>query len=115
MLRTAFISARSAGLRTRSLHSSPVAYKTVTEKVSEVADNVNKKVGKGLASAIETGEKAAHVTKEKAAHASNVAGAKAGEAKEKAAEASEVAGQKTNQAAAGAREAKEDFKKEVKK
>lgn len=40
---------------------------------------MNKKVGQGLASAIETGEKATEVTKEKAAHASNVAGAKAGE------------------------------------
>ena len=96
MLRTAFTNARTAGLHTRSLHSSPVAYKTITEKVSEVADTVsayvsplvplllttfqvNKKVGQGLASAIDAGEKATNATKEKAAQASNVAGEKAGE------------------------------------
>ncbi|KAF7972563.1 hypothetical protein HWV62_38612 [Athelia sp. TMB] len=115
MLRTAFSNARTAGLRTRSLHSSPVAYKTITEKVSEVADTVNKKVGQGLASAIDAGEQATNVTKEKAAKVSDIAGDKAGQAKQKASEASEVAGQKTNQAAAGAREAKDDFKREVKK
>lgn len=64
----------------RSIHATPTA-STVTEKVSEMADKVritarpsllkliffqkvNKKVGQGLASAIETGEKAAGKTKE---------------------------------------------------
>ncbi|KAF8807690.1 hypothetical protein BYT27DRAFT_7189780 [Phlegmacium glaucopus] len=49
----------------RTFHSSPAAYKTVAEKVSEVAEKVNKGVGKGLASAIEKGEKATSVAKEK--------------------------------------------------
>ncbi|KAG2345319.1 hypothetical protein BDR05DRAFT_880646 [Suillus weaverae] len=48
---------------TRSIHATPAA-STVTEKVSEMANKVNKKVGQGLASAIETGEKAAGKTKE---------------------------------------------------
>ncbi|KAG1825538.1 uncharacterized protein BJ212DRAFT_1259490 [Suillus subaureus] len=48
---------------TRSIHATPAAG-TVAEKASEVADKVNKKVGQGLASAIETGEKAAGKTKE---------------------------------------------------
>ncbi|EEB88358.1 hypothetical protein MPER_13843 [Moniliophthora perniciosa FA553] len=107
MFRTALATvSRPAGVR--ALHSTPVAAKTVTEKVSEVADTVNKKVGKGLASAIDKGENAAQSTKE-------TISSKAGEAKQKGSEASTVAGQKANQAAAGAREAKEDFKKEVRK
>jgi hypothetical protein len=70
-------------LYARQFTSSQHARKTVTEKMSEVAEQVgsilssastfmpnllfskvNKKVGKGLASAIETGEEAAHKTKE---------------------------------------------------
>jgi hypothetical protein len=68
-------------LTTRRLHASPIASKTATEKVSEVADKVcaralfptnhdrtgvqvNKSVGKGLASAIETGEQVTEKTKE---------------------------------------------------
>ncbi|KAH7883951.1 hypothetical protein F5I97DRAFT_1814514, partial [Phlebopus sp. FC_14] len=51
-------------LHTRLIHATPVASKTVKEKVTEVADKVNKKVGKGLADAIETGERATAKTKE---------------------------------------------------
>ncbi|KAF8061020.1 hypothetical protein FPV67DRAFT_1512489 [Lyophyllum atratum] len=106
-------SARTSAVRlsfanARALHSTPLAAKSVTEKVSEVADKVNKNVGKKLASAIETGEKATQATKETLGSATQ-------ETKEKAAETAKVAEQKKNQAAAGAREAKEDFKQEVKK
>jgi len=51
-------------LTTRRLHASPITSKTATEKVSEVADKVNKSVGRGLASAIETGEQVTEKTKE---------------------------------------------------
>ncbi|THU91651.1 hypothetical protein K435DRAFT_673748 [Dendrothele bispora CBS 962.96] len=88
----------------RTIHSSPISRKTATEKVKEVADTVNKKVGKGLASAIDKGEQATEATKE-------AMGSASAEAKEKSKEAE----QKANQAAAGAREAKDAFKKEVKK
>ncbi|KAF5375273.1 hypothetical protein D9758_000080 [Tetrapyrgos nigripes] len=89
---------------TRSLHSSPVSRKTVKETVADAADTVNKKVGKGLASAIDKGEAATGATKD-------ALGSGAETAKQKGAEA----GQKANQAAAGAREAKQSFEKEVKK
>ncbi|RDX56303.1 hypothetical protein OH76DRAFT_1468631 [Lentinus brumalis] len=107
MLRTAFTTtARSAvASGSRQFHASPLARdKTVTEKVAEVADKVNKKVGQGLASVIEKGEKATEATKENL-----------GVAKDKAAEAAQVAGQKANQTAAGAREGARDFKHDVKK
>jgi len=64
----------------RHIHSSPAAYKSVTEKVGEVADKVmhllpvalwyltieqvNKSVGKGLADAIDKGEKATNAAKD---------------------------------------------------
>ncbi|RDB29636.1 hypothetical protein Hypma_015134 [Hypsizygus marmoreus] len=142
MFNTLISSVRSAAVRTsfvnaRTFHASPAAAKTVTEKVSEVADKVNKNVGKGLASAIETGEKATQTTKEalgsaseqtkeKAEHASSVAekatqttkealGSASEQTKEKAEHASNVAGQKTNEAAAGARETKEDLQKDLRK
>ncbi|KAK7468598.1 hypothetical protein VKT23_003102 [Stygiomarasmius scandens] len=88
----------------RTIHSSPISRKTATEKISEVADNVNKKVGKGLAAAIDKGEEATNATKDAL-----------GSGSEAAKEKSKEAGQKANQAAAGAREAKDAFKKEVKK
>ncbi|KAF8898339.1 hypothetical protein BD779DRAFT_1483413, partial [Infundibulicybe gibba] len=111
MFRNIISSTRVSALRTsasasRSLHSTPVAAKTVTEKVSEVAENVNKSVGRGLASAIETGEKATENTKE-------TLGSAAQQTKDKADHASNVAGQKTNQAAAGAHEAKKDFQRKL--
>ncbi|KIL70549.1 hypothetical protein M378DRAFT_155479 [Amanita muscaria Koide BX008] len=46
------------------LHPSPVVSKSLTDKVTEAADKVNKKMGKGLASAIEVGEKATQSAKE---------------------------------------------------
>ncbi|KAG8961158.1 hypothetical protein FRC03_005714 [Tulasnella sp. 419] len=48
----------------RCFSTSVVARKTVTDSVKETADTVNKKLGKGLASAIEGTEHAAQVTKE---------------------------------------------------
>ena len=48
----------------RAFHTSPIAAKTVTERVKEVADNVNIKVGKTLASGIEKGEQVAEKTKQ---------------------------------------------------
>ncbi|KAG9018947.1 hypothetical protein FRB90_007938 [Tulasnella sp. 427] len=53
--------ARSA---TRAFSTTPVARKTMTDSVKETADAVNKKVGKGLADAIETTEKGAQAAKE---------------------------------------------------
>ncbi|GAW08346.1 f1 atpase assembly protein 11 [Lentinula edodes] len=103
LFRTA-ISRVSATSSVRAFHASPAAFKTVTEKVSEVAENVNKKLGQGLASAIEKGEDATSSTKESLRSAAD-----------KTKEGATVAKQKANQASAGATEAKEDFKKEVKK
>ncbi|KAI0735584.1 hypothetical protein C8Q76DRAFT_287307 [Earliella scabrosa] len=105
VLRTAFTTTTRSVVATssRSFHASPRA-QTVTEKVAEVADKVNKSVGKGLASAIEKGEKATEVTKDNL-----------GMAKDKATEASRVAGQKANHTAAGAREGARDFKHDVQK
>jgi len=80
----------------------------MTEKVKDVAHDVNVKVGQTLAAGIDKGEKATEAAKE-------TVGANAKQASEKAQEGADFAKQKGNQAAAGAREAKEDFKKEVKK
>ncbi|KAI0719133.1 hypothetical protein C8T65DRAFT_569568 [Cerioporus squamosus] len=110
MLRTAFTTTTRSAVASssRQFHASPSA-KTITEKVAEVADKVNKKVGKGLASAIEKGEQATEATKE------NLGICTPGVAKDKAAEASQVAGQKANQTVAGAREGARDFKHDVQK
>ncbi|KAF8221778.1 hypothetical protein L208DRAFT_1414530 [Tricholoma matsutake] len=99
---------RTSFAPSRALHSTPVSLKSMTEKVSEVADKVNKKVGEGLASAIDAGEKATKATKA----TKESLGSTAAETKEKAEHASD---QKANQAATGAHEAKEHFKKEVRK
>ncbi|PIL30896.1 hypothetical protein GSI_07065 [Ganoderma sinense ZZ0214-1] len=65
MLRTALTaSARPAfASSSRSFHASEISRKTATEKVAEVAEKVNRSVGKGLAGAIEKGEKATEATK----------------------------------------------------
>ncbi|KAF7340047.1 F1 atpase assembly protein 11 [Mycena venus] len=93
---------RSSVAYARSFHATPVPQKTVTEKVSEVADTVNKKLGKGLASAIETGQEAAASTKD-------TVSSTAEQGKKKAGEAATVVGQKKNEAAASARETKDDL------
>ncbi|KAH9170320.1 hypothetical protein EDB89DRAFT_1326482 [Lactarius sanguifluus] len=56
--------ARASLPTVRQLHASPTAFKTATEKAAEVADKVNKSVGRGLASAIETGEQVTEKTKQ---------------------------------------------------
>ncbi|OAX43632.1 hypothetical protein K503DRAFT_765719 [Rhizopogon vinicolor AM-OR11-026] len=103
---------------TRSIHVTPAAG-TVTEKVSEMAEKVNKKVGRGLASAIETGEKAAEKTKGTLGTTSASAGQKSEEktkqAKRFTQETAEQAKQKGNQAAASARETKDDVKSRMSK
>lgn len=80
--------ALSRAAASRQFHASPAAFKTITETVKEKADvvrliphylfvmladtifrsvvQVNKKLGKGLASAIETGEVATEKTKQAA-------------------------------------------------
>ncbi|KAJ7456547.1 hypothetical protein FB451DRAFT_1276347 [Mycena latifolia] len=81
---------RSSIVYARPFHSTPVAQKTVTEKVSEVADSVNKKVGKGLADAIGKGEEVAGATKDTLKSTTE-------QGKKKAGEAATVAGQKKNE------------------
>ncbi|KAG6857608.1 hypothetical protein H0H87_010176 [Tephrocybe sp. NHM501043] len=82
-------------VNSRALHATSAAAKTVTEKVSEVAD-------KGKAGEV------SDAAGQKAEEASNVPG-------EKTKRASNLAGEKVNQAAAGARETKEHLEKKVSK
>ncbi|KAG2370267.1 hypothetical protein BDR07DRAFT_1476264 [Suillus spraguei] len=92
---------------TRTIHATPAA-STVPGKVSEMADKVNKKVGRGLASAIETGEKAAGKTKE-------TLGSKMASAKQTTQKPAQQARQKVEQAGTGARETKDDVKDKMSK
>lgn len=120
MYRTTIIrAARPLAIQSRTLHSTPVAFKTVTEKAKDMAETVNKKVGQGLASVIDKGEQVTQSAKETVGSASEKTKQKTQEgatvAKQKAQEASATAQQKGHQAAAGANEAKEDFKKEMRK
>ncbi|KAG1757978.1 hypothetical protein EDB19DRAFT_78732 [Suillus lakei] len=94
---------------TRSIHATPAA-STVAEKASAMADKVNKKVGQGLASAIETGEKAAEKTKETLGATTASAKQKTEDAKQTTKKTTEQGKQKVDQAAAGARETKDDMK-----
>ncbi|KAF8912959.1 hypothetical protein CPB84DRAFT_1841392 [Gymnopilus junonius] len=105
MFRSPFslLSARAV-IGSRQLHASPTARKTVTEKVTEVADKVNKGVGKTLASAIEKGEKATNVAKETLESTSE-------EAKSKVEEAEGRLKHKANETVAKAREAKDELNK----
>ncbi|KAM5531507.1 hypothetical protein V8D89_014832 [Ganoderma adspersum] len=106
MLRTALAaSARPAvASSSRTFCASAISRKTATEKVSEVAEKVNRSVGKGLAGAIEKGEKATEATKDTL-----------GVGKKKVTEKSAAAGQKADQAAAEAQEAARDFKQNAEK
>ncbi|EJD04230.1 uncharacterized protein FOMMEDRAFT_19490 [Fomitiporia mediterranea MF3/22] len=117
MLRTTLSAAvpRRSVVAARSLHASPVACKTVTEKVKEAAHNVNLKVGQTLAHGLEKGEEVTEKTQHMAGTAKSKAEETAGTAKTKANESGEVAKQKANQASAGATQAKEDLKKEMRK
>ncbi|KAG5339900.1 hypothetical protein C0989_003047 [Termitomyces sp. Mn162] len=135
MLSPVACSFRSSALRasftsSRAFRSTRPA-KTVTEKVSEVADKVqvNKEVGKRLASAIEKGEKVTQSTKETLGTAASKSKDKADQAiheaeqvyddvGDQAKHTSKAASQKLNQArgtAAKAKEEKEDIQREMTK
>jgi len=112
MIRTqAFSFSRSAFFSRRSLHSSPAVAKTVTEKVSEVADKVNKGLGKGLADAIDKGESVTKATKESLGAANDIQSEASESAKQKMDDVSSQAGQKANQAASGVKKTKDEMKK----
>ncbi|KAI0700416.1 hypothetical protein BC835DRAFT_1327380 [Cytidiella melzeri] len=141
MIRSTFSSVSRTVLASssrRAFHTTPIVAKTV----SETASDVNLKVGKTLASAIEKGEQAAAATKEAVGGSSvkevadkvNKSAGRGlastiekgeqvtastketiGTASSKTQKTANVAGQKANQAAAGVREGKEDFKTDVKK
>ncbi|KAF9229702.1 hypothetical protein BS17DRAFT_805312 [Gyrodon lividus] len=111
-----FRSVRVVDLHARHIHATPISSKSVTEKVSEVADKVNKKVGQGLASAIETGEKATEKTEETLGASTTSAKQKAEKAKQTVHQTGEQAKQKANEfrkAAARARESKDNVKKDL--
>ncbi|KAF7320069.1 hypothetical protein MKEN_00791200 [Mycena kentingensis (nom. inval.)] len=105
MLRTI---TRSVASNARSFHYTAPAHKTVTEKVSEVADTVNKKVGKGLADAIGAGQEAAAKTKETLQSTSETV-------KDTTEKNAKAADQTLNQTTASARQAAEDVKKKATK
>ncbi|KIM33171.1 hypothetical protein M408DRAFT_61157 [Serendipita vermifera MAFF 305830] len=110
MYRTTIIrAARPLAIQSRTLHSTPVAFKTVTEKAKDMAETVNKKVGQGLASVIDKGEQVTQSAKETVGSASEKTKQKTQEG------ATYFITNRTLQAAAGANEAKEDFKKEMRK
>ncbi|CCM01298.1 uncharacterized protein FIBRA_03347 [Fibroporia radiculosa] len=73
----------------RALHVSPVAAKSATENVKEVAHKVNISVGRGLASALEKGEEVTGATKETLAPKVDKAKKATSQASEKANEASQ--------------------------
>ncbi|ETW78376.1 hypothetical protein HETIRDRAFT_421111 [Heterobasidion irregulare TC 32-1] len=95
--------ARAPVVVSRQLHATPTAAKTVTEKVSEVADTVNKKVGKGLASALDAGEEVTEKSKQVL-----------GTSKEKAQEATDAVKEKTSEGTAQAAQKKNELESDVK-
>ncbi|KAG6891093.1 hypothetical protein C0995_014183 [Termitomyces sp. Mi166 len=127
----------------RAFHTTPTVSKTVTEKASDVADKVHKKVGNGVASVIEKGAQVTQSTKEtmgassnliknfmkahehagdamkkvkdKAEHASHTAEEASKAAGEQTKHASNVAGQKLDHATAGARGARDNLQKDMTK
>ncbi|KAI0249471.1 hypothetical protein BJV78DRAFT_1227658 [Lactifluus subvellereus] len=100
---TAYIARASSLPTARQLHASPIASKTPTEKVAEVAGKVNKSVGRGLASAIETGEQVTEKTKQTIGATKDRA---AGDAKSTAAKLKGTAHELTEKASGLASEAK---------
>jgi len=84
----------------RSLHTTPAAFKSVTETVKDTVKSANLKVGQTLAAGIEKGEEATETVK-------STVGSKTEQT-------AKTAGHKADKAAAGAHEAKQDFKKHVK-
>ncbi|TFY57334.1 hypothetical protein EVG20_g8589 [Dentipellis fragilis] len=91
------VSAASRTLAVRQLHSSPIVAKSAAEKVKEVVHEVNLKVGKGLASAIETGQEVTEKTKGKLGTTKEKAGQTKEDVKAKTKETAEQAAQKKNE------------------
>jgi len=88
-------------------HASPIAYKTATEKVADVADKVNKSVGRGLASAIESGEQVTEKTKEALGTTKDKAVGGAESAEEKTKEAFHSTAEKASSMTSEAKKTKE--------
>ncbi|KAF7798592.1 hypothetical protein EIP86_009814 [Pleurotus ostreatoroseus] len=139
--RTALVAASASGSRV-AFHTSPVAAKGMTDTVKDVADKVNKRVGKALASGIEKGEQATEATKqtvggssvkevvdninksagrglasaiEKGEEATTKTQEMLGTAGAKTKQKTTEAQQKANQTAAGVRQGTRDFKSDVEK
>ncbi|KLO20019.1 hypothetical protein SCHPADRAFT_863750 [Schizopora paradoxa] len=108
ILRTAAQTSVRSVIAARSIHSSPVACRTVTEAVKETAHKVNIGVGQTLAKGIEKGGKATETVQE-------TVGVKTQEAKQKTNEATATARHKAGQAQQGAKEAKQDIEGNLKK
>ncbi|KAF9569862.1 hypothetical protein CPC08DRAFT_756839 [Agrocybe pediades] len=114
MFRTSFTSqATKAVVGARRLHASPVARKTVTEKVTEVADKLNKGIGKGLASAIDKGEEVTQSAKETIDTASKQTKQQANVGEAKLKEKGQELKEKGHEAAGTARKVKEDVKRDL--
>ncbi|EKM60711.1 uncharacterized protein PHACADRAFT_83001 [Phanerochaete carnosa HHB-10118-sp] len=90
MFRAALASSSRATLASsfRTFHTTPFAAESVTDKAKKVAHDVNIKVGKKLAGAIETGEQVTEATKETIANC----GIGAGSVKEAADKVNKQAG-----------------------
>ncbi|KAK7064613.1 F1 atpase assembly protein 11 [Favolaschia claudopus] len=97
---------RSAAAYARSFHASYPASKTIKENVADAADTVNKKLGRGLASAIETGQDAAAATKE-------TLSSKTEEGKKKAGEAANAVNRKKEETAQSARQTKAEVSDKI--
>ncbi|KAF8344247.1 uncharacterized protein EI90DRAFT_3114992 [Cantharellus anzutake] len=102
--RNALVASHFAPLSTTAVRS-----KTVAETTKDTLDTVNKKVGKGLASAIEGTETVVKKTKEVLINPNQHSGGKTDQAKAKAQEAAGQASQKVNQTTAEAQQKKEEL------
>jgi len=87
---------RTAIRSVRTFSTTPVARKTTVDSIKETADAVNKKVGKGLASAIDKTEVAADKTKEALGVGAKDAKHKVDQAAETTKEKAHVGAAKTN-------------------
>jgi len=99
---------RSVIRSARCFATTPAARKTTLDSVKETADAVNKKVGKGLASAIEKTEQAATSTKQALGVGAKEAKHKVDQAAETTKEKANVAGAKTSENATHVKHAAEN-------
>jgi len=83
----------------RCFSTTPAVRKTTVDTVKETADVVNKKVGQGLASAIDKTEHAAHATKEALGVGAKDTKRKVDQAADTTKAKAHVAAAKTNEAA----------------